>query len=250
MEAEGGGGGEQEEIPRVTRRQSRQHSSPRPSPSSASAPRSPRLSPTTPPPLAAASATLSATAILRARERGAAGRAGGASSSSSPAGFGAAARAYLTAKTFAPTSVAGLGDNPRPSRAYVGFYTDSGNLFVCGYQNDRRIRVYECGPEGLGVCGSGRGRNDDDDGDGGGVVGECGWRLVKDISCRLLRWTVTDALCVPGSGGGHSEAKLLYSTISPTVHAVTLSSQEEEGFDEEEEEGEDDDGGAHDRGRR
>jgi WD40 repeat protein len=152
--------------------------------------------------------------------------------------------------------VAGLGDNPRPSRAYVGFYTGPGNLFVCGYQNDRRIRVYECGPEGLGVCGigsgSGRGRTDGGSDDGGsGVVGECGWRLVKDISCRLLRWTVTDALCVPGSGGS-SDAKLLYSTISPTVHAVTLSSheeEEEEEFDDDDEGEGDDEGGNQTRNR-
>ena len=237
---------QQETTPRARRR--RQHSSPRRSSSSPSAATAP-LSPTTPPPLAAASATLSTAAILRARERGAAGGGGGASSSwaAQPAGFGAAARAYLTTGAFAPASVAGLGDDPRPSRAYVGFYTNSGNLFVCGYQNDRRIRVYECGPDGLGVvCGGGGssgGGNDDVDGSG---VGECGWRLVKDISCRLLRWTVTDALCVPGGGGGdgENEAKLLYSTISPTVHCVTLSSSWNDDDDDGDENGGDGDGGS------
>ena len=228
--------------------QQQQRPSPRRSSASALPPPTP-LPPTTPPPLAAASATLSAAAILRARERGAAGR--GASSSS--AGLSAAARAYLTTKAFAPTSVAGLGDDARPSRAYVGFYTNSGNLFVCGYQNDRRIRVYECGPEGLGVAGysssgsrSGNGNGNDDS--GGDVVGECGWRLVKDISCRLLRWTVTDALCVPGAGGGSEEAKLLYSTISPTVHAVLLASSSL-GFDDDDDDYDDGSGAGRESNR-
>ena len=214
----GGGGGDAGREQGQEEGSGRQQQRP---PARGASPRSAALppSPPTPPPLAAASATLSTAAILRARERGAAGR-GASSSSAAAAGLSAAARAYLTAKAFAPVAVAGLGDDPRPSRAYVGFYTDSGDLYLGGYQNDRRIRVYECGPEGLGLpCSSASGSGS---GGGGDAVGECGWRLVKDISCRLLRWTVTDALCVPGPGG--SEAKLLYSTISPTVHCVNLSS--------------------------
>lgn len=208
------------------------------------------------PPLVAASATLSAAAILRAREsssvsssfRGAGGGGGGGGGGALVGGLGPSARAYLTNSISAPCRVAGLGDD-RPSRAYVGFFTSSGNLFVCGYQNDRRIRVYDCGVDGLGSGSGGGGSggggggsfaiDDDNGGDSGEPVGTAGWRLVKDISCRLLRWTVTDAVVVPGGGGGgiagggsgggggggggwSDESRLLYSTISPVVHCVSL----------------------------
>ena len=55
------------------------------------------------------------------------------------------------------------------SRAYIGQFSRSGDLFVCGFQ-ERRIRVYEV---------------------------EHNWRLRKEISCRNLRWTITDTAISP-----------------------------------------------------
>ena len=55
------------------------------------------------------------------------------------------------------------------SRAYCGRFSPDGSLFACGFQ-DRVARVYDV---------------------------EEGFKIVKEIHCRNLRWTVTDAVIAP-----------------------------------------------------
>lgn len=60
---------------------------------------------------------------------------------------------------------------------------------AAAFQHDRRIRIYET---------------------------ESDWRLRKDVHARNLRWTVTDTCLSP------DQKYLLYSSITPTVHMVSL----------------------------
>lgn len=124
--------------------------------------------------------------LLRARERGRGGR---------PArgGFTPAQRAYLaTTGVGAPAAPVAVVDAAR-SRAYVGHFTASGRLFVAAYQADRVIRVRDAS------CPT-----------------AASWPLLKNVACRLLRWTVTEVSV------SDDDAHLAYSSISPIVHVVPL----------------------------
>ncbi len=59
---------------------------------------------------------------------------------------------------------------------------------AAAFQNQRRIRMYD-------------------------VHG--GWRLLKDVHARNLRWTVTDTTL------SSDQRFLLYSSITPVVHLVS-----------------------------
>jgi WD repeat-containing protein 23 len=125
------------------------------------------------------------------------------------------------------------------SRAYVGQFSADGNVFVAAFQ-DRRVRVYDVGVGGTGGGAGGGGADGGDDNDydsriaaharrGGGGAGRGApnrstppppllgrWRLRKDISTRLTRWTVTDtALSADGR-------YLCYSSITPVVWLVDM----------------------------
>eukprot|EP00803_Ostreobium_quekettii_P011162 evm.model.scf_1154EXC.2 EVM.evm.TU.scf_1154EXC.2 scf_1154EXC:21146-23272(+) len=77
-----------------------------------------------------------------------------------------------------------------PSRGYIGQFSKDGNLFVAAFQ-DKRIHVYDV---------------------------QHGWRLRKNISARMLRWTITDTAVSPDG------RMLLYSSITPIVHLVNIGS--------------------------
>lgn len=54
---------------------------------------------------------------------------------------------------------------------------------------DRRVRLYDCA---------------------------AGWKLRKDITTRMVRWTITDTTLSP------DQRFLVYSTIAPTAYLVSL----------------------------
>lgn len=56
------------------------------------------------------------------------------------------------------------------------------------FQRDRRIRVYRPGHD---------------------------WELHKEVQCRSLRWTITDAVLSP------DQQHLVYASITPTIHLVS-----------------------------
>ena len=60
-------------------------------------------------------------------------------------------------------------------------------LLAGAFQADKRVRVYDT---------------------------ENGWRMVKDVHARNLRWTITDT-CL-----SKDQRLLLYATINPIVHMV------------------------------
>jgi DDB1- and CUL4-associated factor 11 len=76
------------------------------------------------------------------------------------------------------------------SRAYIGRFTPSGDIFIAAYQNERRIRLYDV-------------HND--------------WKVVKNVYARNLRWTVTDTAL------SSDENFLLYASITPIVHLVNVT---------------------------
>ena len=61
---------------------------------------------------------------------------------------------------------------------------------TAGFQHDRRVRLYDT---------------------------DNNWRLRKDVEARMLRWTITDTCISP------DQKFLLYSSISPIVHLVSLA---------------------------
>ncbi|MED6136675.1 L14B [Stylosanthes scabra] len=76
------------------------------------------------------------------------------------------------------------------SRAYVSQFSADGSLFIAGFQGSQ-IRIYDV---------------------------ERGWKVKKDISARSLRWTITDTSLSP------DQQHLVYASMSPTVHIVTVGS--------------------------
>lgn len=78
----------------------------------------------------------------------------------------------------------------RSSCAYVSQFSDDGSLLVAGFQ-ESEIRIYNVDSE---------------------------WRIQKDILARSLRWTITDASLSP------DQRFLVYSSMSPVVHLVNVTS--------------------------
>ncbi|KAG2491232.1 hypothetical protein HYH03_010440 [Edaphochlamys debaryana] len=76
------------------------------------------------------------------------------------------------------------------SRAYIGQFSDNGQFFVAAFQ-DRRVRLYDV---------------------------ERGWKLRKDITTRMCRWTITDTSVSP------DQRFVIYSSIIPVVHLVEVGS--------------------------
>ncbi|KAL6608186.1 hypothetical protein ACP70R_041249 [Stipagrostis hirtigluma subsp. patula] len=116
--------------------------------------------------------------LLSARESG---RAGGG-------GFASADRAYVGSKLI-PTRGPWEVDDV-DSEAYVSQFSGDGSLLIAGFRGSR-IRVYDT---------------------------EKGWKVRKDISCRSLRWTVSDIALSP------DQRFLAYSSLSPIVHIVNVQS--------------------------
>jgi len=79
------------------------------------------------------------------------------------------------------------------SRGYIGQFTKTGDIFIAGFQNERRIKLYDSKNTSSGS-----------------------WNCVKNVECRNLRWTVTDVALSP------DQRFLLYSSISPVVHMVSM----------------------------
>ncbi|KAK3137524.1 hypothetical protein QOZ80_5BG0453440 [Eleusine coracana subsp. coracana] len=121
---------------------------------------------------------LSTFELLSARESG---RTGGA-------GFSLADRAYVGRKHIPAKGPWGVDD--MDSEAYVSQFSVDGSLLVAGFRGSR-IRIYDA---------------------------EKGWKVRKDISCRSLRWTVSDIALSP------DQRFLAYSTLSPIVHIVNVQS--------------------------
>ncbi|KAG2423726.1 hypothetical protein HXX76_015115 [Chlamydomonas incerta] len=143
----------------------------------------PRFSPAPPPPgYLCGVPALSAPRLLLRREQGeAAGVAGG---------WGAAQRRHLGCSGMAlPRHPAAVVDS-LDSRAYIGQFSDNGQFFVAAFQ-DRRVRLYDV---------------------------EQGWRLRKDITTRMCRWTITDTAVSP------DQRFVVYSSIIPVVHLVEVGS--------------------------
>ncbi|KAF7813700.1 LEC14B-like protein [Senna tora] len=76
------------------------------------------------------------------------------------------------------------------SRAYVSQFSADGSLFIAGFQGSH-IRVYDV---------------------------DRGWTVLKDISARNLRWTITDTSLSP------DQNYLVYASMSPIVHIVNVGS--------------------------
>ncbi|XP_028781643.1 LEC14B homolog [Neltuma alba] len=74
------------------------------------------------------------------------------------------------------------------SRAYVSQFSAEGSLFIAGSQGSH-IRVYDVDRD---------------------------WKVVKDISARNLRWTITDTSLSP------DQCYLVYASMSPVVHIVNV----------------------------
>lgn len=72
------------------------------------------------------------------------------------------------------------------SRAYIGQYSADGKFFIAAFQ-DRRVRLYDT---------------------------ERKWRIRKDVTTRMTRWTITDTTLSP------DQKFLVYSSISPTAYLV------------------------------
>lgn len=77
------------------------------------------------------------------------------------------------------------------SKVYVGRFSSDGSLFVAGSQ-EHHIRVYNV---------------------------DQNWSIKKDIRARQLRWTVTDTAL------SHDQRFLIYATISPIVHLVSIGNE-------------------------
>lgn len=77
------------------------------------------------------------------------------------------------------------------SRAYIGQFSEDGNFFVVAFQ-DHRVRLYNCSGD---------------------------WELRKDVTTRMVRWTITDTTLSP------DQRFLIYSSITPVVHLVHVGSR-------------------------
>ncbi|KAK9796237.1 hypothetical protein WJX73_006957 [Symbiochloris irregularis] len=119
-------------------------------------------------------------ALMRARE--VAGGCGGVW------GWSPAQCCHMGAFHAVPCQARRIVDN-LSSRAYIGQFSQQGDSFIAAYQRDRRVRVYDVDSD---------------------------WRIVKDIHCRNLRWTVTDTCLSP------AQTFLLYASITPVVHMVSM----------------------------
>lgn len=76
------------------------------------------------------------------------------------------------------------------SCAYVSQFSADGSLLVAGFQ-ESEIRIYNV---------------------------DSGWRIQKDILAKSLHWTITDASLSP------DQRFLVYSSMSPIVHLVNVTS--------------------------
>eukprot|EP00887_Chlorella_sp_A99_P006626 scaffold3.g6626.t1 len=70
------------------------------------------------------------------------------------------------------------------SRAYIGRFDKSGNLFVAAFQDERKIKVYDV---------------------------QRGWRLLKSVHARQLRWTFTGARAALHFGEAEGDRNGLWS---------------------------------------
>ncbi|KAK9822310.1 hypothetical protein WJX74_006159 [Apatococcus lobatus] len=105
--------------------------------------------------------------------------------------WSAAQQAHLTAFHAMPSRPSGIADRMQ-SRAYIGQFSHTGEIFVGAFQNDRRVRLYDV-------------END--------------WELRKDVHARNLRWTVTDTSISP------DQKFLLYCSITPVVNMVDVGNR-------------------------
>lgn len=105
-------------------------------------------------------------------------------------GMGAHRRAagHIAAFHRLPTKPMNIVDRMQ-SRAYIGRFTSDGDLFVAGFQNERRIRMYDV---------------------------HNNWKVVKDVHARNLRWTITDIAL------SSDQNYLLYASITPVVNLVNV----------------------------
>jgi len=106
-----------------------------------------------------------------------------------PGGPNSAAHRHFSAFHRLPSRPTKIVDRMQ-SRAYIGRFTPSGDIFIAAYQNERRIRLYDV-------------HND--------------WKVVKNIHARNLRWTVTDTAL------SSDQNFLLYASITPVVHLVNVT---------------------------
>ncbi|KAL3157892.1 hypothetical protein ABBQ32_012303 [Trebouxia sp. C0010 RCD-2024] len=109
-------------------------------------------------------------------------------------GFSAAQCCHLGSFQYLPSRATRMVDRMQ-SRVYIGNFSAQGNVFVAGFQHERRVRLYDV---------------------------DNNWRLRKDVEARNLRWTITDTCISP------DQKFLLYSSISPIVHLVNLGSTSDE----------------------
>ncbi|EFJ51643.1 hypothetical protein VOLCADRAFT_103278 [Volvox carteri f. nagariensis] len=121
--------------------------------------------------------------MIRIREVGQAGGPGAGS------GWSASQRRHMACHRALPRYPRAVVDS-LDSRAYIGQFSADGRYFVAAFQ-DRRVRLYDV---------------------------ERGWRLRKDITTRMCRWTITDTSISP------DQRFVLYSSIIPIVHLVEVGS--------------------------
>ena len=101
-------------------------------------------------------------------------------------GFCSADRAYAAGKHLPSEGPWCVED--MDSEAYVSQFSSDGSLLVAGFRGSR-IRVYDA---------------------------DRGWKVHKNISCRSMRWTVSDIALSP------DQRYLAYSSLSPIVHIVNV----------------------------
>jgi WD repeat-containing protein 23 len=106
-----------------------------------------------------------------------------------PGGSNSAAHRHFSTFHRVPNRPTRIVDR-RQSRAYIGRFTPSGDIYIAAYQNERRIRLYDVHNE---------------------------WKVVKNVHARNLRWTVTDTAL------SSDENFLLYASITPVVHLVNVT---------------------------
>ncbi|XP_059632631.1 LEC14B homolog isoform X3 [Cornus florida] len=77
------------------------------------------------------------------------------------------------------------------SCAYVSQFSADGSLFVAGFQQESRIKVYNV---------------------------DNGWKVQKDIQAKSLRWTITDTSLSP------DQRFLVYASMTPVAYIVDVGS--------------------------
>ncbi|KAI4964089.1 hypothetical protein ZWY2020_008402, partial [Hordeum vulgare] len=127
---------------------------------------------------------VSAFDMLSSRESG---RSGGG-------GFCSADRAYAAGRHLPAVGPWCVED--MDSEAYVSQFSSDGSLLVAGFRGSR-IRVYDV---------------------------DKGWKVHKNISCRSMRWTVSDIALSP------DQRYLAYSSLSPIVHIVNVQNAGRESY--------------------